>query len=119
MTRDDVQRWLDRYVDAWRTYEPAAIAALFTEEATYAYQPWADPLRGRQEIVDDWLANRDEPGSWEADYRALLVDGNRAVATGETRYADGKVYSNLFVFRLTEDGRCIDFTEWYMLRPAG
>ena len=39
MTHDDVQAWLDDYVDAWHTYDPAAIAALFTEDATYAYHP--------------------------------------------------------------------------------
>jgi hypothetical protein len=36
LTHDDVQRWLDAYVDAWRTYDPAAIGALFAEDATYA-----------------------------------------------------------------------------------
>jgi hypothetical protein len=40
MTRDDVQAWVDAYVHAWRTYDPAAIAVHFTENATYAYHPW-------------------------------------------------------------------------------
>ena len=39
MTRDVVQAWVDAYVRAWRTYDPADIAALFTEDATYAYHP--------------------------------------------------------------------------------
>ena len=32
MTRDDVQRWLDRYVEAWRSYDPDAIGDLFAED---------------------------------------------------------------------------------------
>lgn len=32
MTHDDVQDWLDRYVVAWRTYDPAAIGELFAEQ---------------------------------------------------------------------------------------
>ena len=68
MTRDDVQRWLDGYVDAWRTYDPASIAALFADDATYAYQPYREPLRGRDAIVASWLESPDAAGSWEARY---------------------------------------------------
>jgi hypothetical protein len=37
LTHDDVQAWLDAYVDAQRTYDPEAIGHLFAEDATYAY----------------------------------------------------------------------------------
>lgn len=118
MTEEDLQRWLDRYVAAWRSYDPDEIAALFTEDATYAYKPWEEPLQGRDAIVADWLDDPDPPGSWEASYRPLVVGDDAAVATGETRYEDGKVYSNMFVVELDESGVCRRFTEWYMLQPA-
>ena len=41
MTHDAVQRWIDAYVNAWRPYGPAAIGALFAEDATYAYHPYS------------------------------------------------------------------------------
>ena len=63
-------------------------------------------------------SSRDEAGSWAAAYRPLLIEGDRAVATGETRYADGKAYSNLFVMRFDGDGRCSEFVEWYMEQPS-
>ena len=105
-------------MEAWRTYEPESIASLFTEDATYAYQPWAEPLRGREAIVADWLNDPDSPGSWEASYRPLLVDGEVAVVTGETSYESGKVYANMFVVHFDGSGRCRRFVEWYMLHPA-
>jgi ketosteroid isomerase-like protein len=119
VTHDDVQAWLDAYVEAWHTYDPAAIAALFTEDATYAYHPWdeEDLVRGRDAIVADWLEEQDEPGSWEAYYQPLLVEGQRAVATGTTRYAEGRFYWNLFLLRFGEDGRCAEFAEWFMTQP--
>ncbi|MGI8911696.1 MAG: YybH family protein [Rubrobacteraceae bacterium] len=120
MTHDEVQAWLDAYVAAWRTYDPAAISALFAENATYAYHPWdegEDVVRGRDAIVGNWLEERDAPDSWEARYRPLLVEGEQAVATGFTRYANGEFFWNLWVLRFDEDKRCAEYVEWYMVEP--
>ncbi len=117
MTQNDLARWLDAYVDAWRTYDPDAIGALFSDDAEYRYNPWDEPLRGREAIVANWLANRDEPGTWEAEYRPWAVDGDRGVATGTSRYddADGRrTYHNVFLIRLDDRGRCREFTEIYL-----
>ena len=119
MQYEAVTRWIDAYIDAWRSNDPESIAALFTEDATYAYHPWDEPLQGREAIVADWLKEPDEPGSWEAEYRPLLVHDDRSIVTGITRYADGKTYSNLFVIDFDDEGRCPAFTEWYMRHPSG
>ena len=121
--REQVARWLDEYVRAWETYDASAIGQLFAEDASYRYHPWDDePLRGRDAIVADWLANRDAPGSYQAEYRPAAVDGETAVATGTSRYfgANGqleKVYENVFVMRFDDAGRCAEFVEYYMKRP--
>jgi SnoaL-like domain len=112
-----VQAWCDAYVDAWHSYDEAAIGALFTEDATYAYRPYDEPLRGREAIVASWLGDRDEPGSWEASYAPLLIEGSRAIVTGETTYSDGKRYSNLWVLDFDDGGRCRDFVEWFLKQP--
>jgi SnoaL-like protein len=117
MTRERLQAWLDAYVAAWRSYDRDAIADLFAAGATYRYHPYDDPEQGRDAIVEDWLEDPDEPGSWEAGYEPLLVEGDRAIATGETRYADGQTFSNLFVLEFDGEGRCHSFTEWFMEQP--
>jgi len=121
MTHDGVQAWLDAYVQAWRTYDPADIATLFTENATYAYHPWDEGeavVRGRDAIVADWLEEQDPPDSWEAQYKPLMVEGDQAVATGTTRYTEGKTYYNLWVLRFAEGGACAEFVEWFMVQPS-
>jgi hypothetical protein len=102
LTHDAVQRWIDAYVDAWRTYDPAAIEALFAEDATYAYHPYdegEEVVRGREAIVADWLEEQDDPGTWEASYSPLVVEGQRAVAGGTTSYTNGYFYWNLWTMR--------------------
>jgi ketosteroid isomerase-like protein len=116
-TDDDVQAWLDAYVDAWRSYDRDAIRALFADDVAYAYHPYDEPLHGADAVADSWLADQDEPGSWEADYAAELIAGPEVIATGETRYTDGKTYSNLWQLTFAPDGRCSRFVEWYVLQP--
>jgi ketosteroid isomerase-like protein len=112
------QSWLDRYIAAWRSGDRNDIASLFSVDAAYYFGPYRDPVSGRDAIVDDWTASPDTAGSWEAEYRPLAVDGDVAVATGESRYpAEGKTYSNIFVCRFDGDGRCTEFREWFMERP--
>jgi hypothetical protein len=121
MTEDGVRAWVDGYLAAWRSYDPAAIGALFADDATYAYHPWdaGDAVvRGRAAIVADWLRKPDPPGSWSAEFRPLLVAGDRAAAVGVTRYTNGKVYDNLWTLRFDAAGRCTEFVEWFMRRPA-
>jgi hypothetical protein len=46
-----------------------------------------------------------------------------AVAIGSSSYKESpdgpiaRVYDNCFVMRFDSDGRCREFTEWYMKRP--
>jgi hypothetical protein len=122
MTHDDVQLWLDRYVAAWLSYDPDAIGELFSEDVSYRYQPWADPVVGRDAVVADWLANKDEPGSWEAHYDAWAVEDDLASAIGESRYTnpDGSfraLYHNFWALRFDEHKRCVEFVEYFMELP--
>ena len=39
---------------------------------------------GRAAVVRAWLENPDEPGSWQADYEVLTLEGDTGVAHGRT-----------------------------------
>ncbi len=120
MTREAFGRWLDAYVDAWQSYDPPAIGDLFSDDAQYRHHPWEEPVRGRAAIVDDWRADRDEPGTWTAEYLPWALDGDRSVAIGTSRYEDDqgtRTYHNVFLCRFDTDGRCREFTEVYAQEP--
>lgn len=123
MDKRQVDRWLERYVEAWSSYDPERIGELFSDDVECRYHPYDEPVRGREAVVRSWLDDRDEPGTYEASYSAVSVDGDVAVATGSSTYlgADGSVemiYDNCFVMRFDGDGRCREFTEWFMKRPS-
>jgi uncharacterized protein (TIGR02246 family) len=122
--RAQVERWLADYVEAWNSHDPDAIGALFSEDCAYRYHPSDEPLRGREAIVTSWLEDDpDEPGTFNASYAPVAVDGDVAVAVGESTYSQapgGPVvaeYDNCFVMRFDDRGQCSEFTEWYVKRP--
>jgi hypothetical protein len=131
MDRETAQQWLDRYVSAWMSYDPDAIAQLFSEDVAYRYHPSDEPTVGRDRVVESWLGDpaadegstRDAPGTYEAVYSPVAVDDGVVVATGTSRYREipggpiTRIYDNCFVMRFDRDGRCEDFTEYYVRRP--
>jgi ketosteroid isomerase-like protein len=131
MERGDVTRWLDDYVEAWKTYDRDRIAALFAEDVEYRYHPYDEPICGRDGVVESWLGEgdhadasaRDPEGTYEATYSPIAVDGDVAVAAGSSTYLERpggpveKVYDNCFVMRFDAEERCREFTEWFMKRP--
>jgi ketosteroid isomerase-like protein len=131
MDRETAQDWLDRYVDAWMSYDPDDVSGLFSEDVAYRYHPYDEPIVGRDAVVASWLGDiasddastRDAPGTYEAEYSPVAVDGDTVVATGTSRYRElpggpvVRTYENCFVMRFDGEGRCSEFTEYYLRRP--
>jgi hypothetical protein len=107
--------WMDGYVAAWTESDPEAIATLFTEDAIYDPQTSAGEWDGIDEIIERWLEIDDHPENWEFQWLPVVETEETAVVVGTTRYFDPPMsYRNLFVIHFAEDGRCRDFTEWYI-----
>lgn len=131
MDVESAQDWLDRYVAAWLSYDRDDVAALFSEDIAYRYHPYDEPTVGRDAVVAAWLAedgqdgssSRDAPGTYEAGYSPVAIDGETVVATGSSRYRDVpdgpvvRTYENCFILRFDGNGRCREFTEYYLRRP--
>ena len=123
MDKAAIDRWLRAYVEAWKSYDRDQISELFASDVVYRYHPYDEPIEGRAAVVQSWLGELDDLGTYDADYRAVAVDGDVAVATGSTSYWSEpggpveKVYDNCFVMRFDSAGKCREFTEWYIRRP--
>jgi len=81
-----VQAWVDGYVRAWNSNDPADIRALFTQDAAYYTEPYSRPWRDQDEIVRQWLDRKDEPGQAQFTWHPLAVTSEVAVIQGETAY---------------------------------
>ncbi len=130
MDHGTAKDWLDRYVAAWVSYNPAAIGDLFTEDVSYRYHPSDEPTIGRAAVVASWLgestaqqaSTRDAQGTYQAAYAPVAIEDDVVVAIGTSTYFTAPegpvdaVYDNCFLMRFDDSGRCSDFTEYYVKR---
>ena len=95
MERSERRRWLDAYVEAWKSYDREQIAALFSRRRALPVPPVrrarssgatpsSSPGWGRG--ITRAPPTRDEPGTYDAAYEPVAVDGDVAVATGTSTY---------------------------------
>ena len=131
MDQTTAQIWLDAYVQAWLTYDPVLIGDLFSEDVHYKFHPSDAPIVGRDAVVRAWLgeaddphaSTRDAPGTYEASYVPVAIDGDIVVAVGTSSYRDApggpvtRVYDNCFLLVFDAEARCQLFTEYYVRRP--
>jgi ketosteroid isomerase-like protein len=112
---DQVAAWLAAYEQAWRSPGTAALAGLFTPDATYQQAPYNEPLTGLPAIAGMWEAERDGPAEvFRMTSDIVAVDGGTAVVRVEVWYGDPaqQEFRDLWVIRFAADGRCAAFEEW-------
>jgi uncharacterized protein (TIGR02246 family) len=110
--------WVDEYVRAWNSNDSEDIGRLFTDDAAYYTGPFDTPWKGRDAIGQKWLSRKDEPNTTSFRYEVLANTSDQAVVRGWTHYHNtGREYSNIWLIRFGADGRCREFTEWWIARP--
>jgi hypothetical protein len=68
MDAPTLQRWLDEYVEAWRTYDSQKIGDLFSADAVYRFDP----------IEKEWFAISTYAVSLGVFLRPFTLKTNRA-----------------------------------------
>lgn len=113
--RDRVTRWVELYEQAWRTPGTERLTELFTADVVYSPSPWAEPVKGLDELALFWDAERegaDEPFTMDAE--VVAVDADTAVVrvtVGYERHPE-RPWRDLWVIRFAAGGRCASFEEW-------
>jgi hypothetical protein len=113
--------WLAAYRAAWLQRDADAAAALFTEDATYAEQPYQDAFAGPAAVREYWSRVTATQSNIDLRYGTPISVGNRtAVEWWTTLVNDGAPITLAGAFILTFDasGRCRRLREYWQFAPG-
>ena len=112
MDRNQVMRWVEGYVDAWRREDAEGVERLFTVDAHYRTSPYEEAKVGHEAIKAFWLDDAGEV--FTAVPELFAVEGQQAVVRIDVRYGEPvqQEYRDLWLLQFADDGRVCDFEEW-------
>jgi ketosteroid isomerase-like protein len=113
---------LEKYGDAWETFDGDAWVALFSDDAEYHEEPFGEPLVGhnaiRAYLLDASASQRDVDFTVERHW----VSGETILAAWHstfTRVPSGENarIAGFLTAEVDSDGRISRFREWWMVAP--
>jgi hypothetical protein len=119
VTLDDLDRWLDTYGRAWERKDADTFTGCFTDAALYAWGPWDEPLRGRDQIRERFenAVARQQNVRFGHEPLAVTADGrglarwwvSMDVPAADTVEED----EGIFLVTLDDGAKCTEFREWW------
>ena len=118
MTKESFERWLQAYGQAWETRDPAAVAALFTEDARYYETPFTESMRGRAAIHEYWSHVPRSQDRIQFRYQILAVLGDVGIARWWASFVrlPSEIHVKLdgiFVVAFDGNSLCRELREWW------
>lgn len=116
-----VEEWAEQYRRAWERADDEAAGALFTDDATYKADPFAEPHRGREAIRAYWREVTASQSNVIVAIGRPVVEGSRAVVEWWTQMDDDGTPLTLpgaLILDFSDDGRCRGLREYYNFKPG-
>jgi len=84
----DAKDFLAKYKKAWETRDADLAAGLFTRDAHYQENPFAEPIVGREAIHDYWKAATERQEDIHFAVKSFLYSGYVVIAEWTCTYRD-------------------------------
>jgi ketosteroid isomerase-like protein len=117
VSREEVERWVARYEDAWRSGDAESAAALFTEDCVLRSHPFREPEDAREYTLRVF-ADEEEV---EPHFGEPVVEGDRAAVEYWAAMKEDALDLTLagcLVFKLAPDGRCSEMRDLWATAPG-
>lgn len=118
LTPADVENWLERYRRAWEDADTEGVVDLFTEDATYRSNIFAEPDRGHDGVRSYWQGATGTQSEVSVRMGKPFIDGNRVAAEWWTTMRDSGEEITLpgcLLLEFAPDGRCSSLREYWQV----
>ena len=113
--------WLQRYATAWRDNDLALAADLFADEVEYSFDPFRQPIKGRDAVVGYWRQAFAGQRDLRLAVRLWAVTADAAAAEWWAAFErDGAdlTLSASLLLRFDAEGRCVELHEHSLQHDA-
>ena len=114
----DIEKWLQKYKEAWESRNPDQAVNLFADNAQYFLSPFESPFTGKSEIRDYWEDVPIFQTNNKFQFEVLFVKENKGfahchgtfelVVSGDINEMDG-----IFEVEMDENGKCKRLRQWW------
>lgn len=128
LTTEEFAAWLEAYKAAWQDRDEAAIANIFTEDASYQETPYTPAMKGVEAIRDYWRrVVVEDQSDIRFDYKIWNVSDDVGVAHWRCKFSQKSSFEGVDldgIFRCVlsaEPGtpkRCAELLEWWHIRKT-
>ena len=121
IARDDADRWIESYRQAWESGDSHAAAALFSDDARYWSSPFRDPHVGRAGVLEYWSGATGTQSDTRVVMGTPLVDGSHvAVEWWASFREDGDPITlpGVLLLAFGRDGLCTLLRENWCYEPV-
>jgi uncharacterized protein (TIGR02246 family) len=122
-TPGEVESWVSSYAQAWLDKDAAAVAELFTADASYQSHPTGAPHLGRDAIRAYWTRATATQRDLDLRFGRPIVAGDRAAVEwwavmrdpdwGSARADDSVTLPGCLILRFVPGGLCADLREYW------
>lgn len=114
MTYDQVDKWIEKYVEAWRDNDAPKLAGLFSNQATYKETPWSNTIQGLSNIEKFWKEVCSSQGDFETRSKIIAVKGATAEVHLNVMYKSDKPskWQDVWVLTFNSEGLCDSYQGW-------
>ena len=117
----ELTEWIEGYRRAWEEADTDLVVSLFTEDADYRANPFAEPYHGHEGIREYWDSVTAVQRDASVRMGRPFVDGDRVAVEWWTTMISEEQEVTLpgcLLLRFETDGRCSDLREYWNFTPG-
>lgn len=117
MTDQQFKNWLDKLINIWESKNPNGVLDLIAEKFIWHETPFDKQITSKEELLQEWqtVLNQDDI---KVTYEILDIKDNIGIAHWNATFTrlpseENAELDGIYKVILDENGKCIEFHQWY------
>ena len=115
------QNWLSQLGKAWVTKDPNLVGSICSETVRYCENPFEEPRKGRQAVIDEWQNVPTSQKDITFDFDIIGITNGIGIAHWQASFTRvpseiRDTLDGVFTVKLDSAGLCTEFRMWWVVK---